>query len=319
MNDTKLIIIGSGPAGYTAALYAARAGLAPVVIAGSVTAGGALINTTEVENYPGFPEGVLGPDLMERMRLQAEQFGARMVLDDAVRADLAGPIKEIGTGGGSVYTAPAVILATGSEYRHLGLPNETRLAGHGVSYCATCDGPFFRGKPIVVVGGGDSAVGEAIFLARFGSTVTLVHRRGELRASSILIERAVADPKISFAWHSIVTDIHGDDSVTAAELTDARSGETRVIPAAGLFVAIGHNPRSELVVGQVETDPSGYIVVDQPSSRTNLDGVFACGDVVDHVYRQAITAAASGCKAALDAEDYLGSLCAEAAIAASTI
>lgn len=319
MTDTRLVIIGSGPSGYTAALYAARAGLEPVVIAGSVTAGGSLINTTDVENYPGFPEGIAGPELMERMRQQAERFGARVVFDDAVAARLLGPTKQVETGDGTVYGASAVIIATGSEYRHLGVANERRLTGHGVSYCATCDGAFFRDKPIIVVGGGDSAVGEALFLARFGSSVTIVHRRGELRASAILAERAAAEPKIDFVWHSTVVDVLGEASVDAVAVTDTRTGVTRTIPAAGVFVAIGHSPRSTLVAGQLDLDDAGYIVTAHPSSRTAVPGVFACGDVVDHTYRQAITAAASGCVAALDAEAYLSSLCTEAALAVSTV
>jgi thioredoxin reductase (NADPH) len=319
VTDGQLVIIGSGPAGYTAALYAARAGLEPVVIAGSVTAGGSLINTTEVENYPGFPDGIAGPELMDRMRHQAERFGARVVFDDAVAARLLGPTKQVETGDGTVYGASAVIVATGSEYRHLGLANERRLTGRGVSYCATCDGAFFRSKPIVVVGGGDSAIGEALFLSRFGSSVTIVHRRGELRASAILAERVAGEPKIEFAWHATVADILGETSVEGVVLTDTRTGEARTIPAAGVFVAIGHEPRSDLVAGQIETDGGGYILTAHPSSRTTAPGVFACGDVVDHTYRQAITAAASGCVAALDAEDYLSSLRAEAALAASTV
>jgi thioredoxin reductase (NADPH) len=319
VNDAQLLIVGSGPAGYTAGIYAARAGLEPVIIAGSVTAGGNLINTGDVENFPGFPDGIAGPELMDRMRVQAEQFGARVVFDDAISATLTCAIKEIGTGGGEEFTAPAVIVATGSDYRRLGLANEDRLAGRGVSYCATCDGPFFRNRPIVVVGGGDSAVGEALFLARFGTTVTVVHRRGELRASAVLVERAIAEPKIRFHWHSVVSDILGDASVSGVEVTDTRTGDVQHIDAAGVFVAIGHEPRSELVAGQLATTPDGYIEVAHPSTRTNIPGVFACGDVVDHVYRQAITAAASGCAAALDAQDYLGSLRAESALAASTM
>jgi len=303
-----VVVVGSGPAGYTAAIYAARAGLAPVVIAGSVTAGGALMNTTEVENFPGFPEGIQGPELMEAMQKQAEKFGAEVVWDDATSLDLAGPVKTIVTGGGDTYRARAVILSTGSAYRELGLPDEKRLSGRGVSWCATCDGFFFRDQDIVVVGGGDSAVEEATFLTRFGRTVTMVHRRDQLRASKIMADRAHNDPKIRFAWNSEVVGIEGADKVTGVVLRDTLTGETRQLPAGGLFVAIGHVPRTELLVGQVDLDENGYVKVVGRTTATNLTGVFACGDVVDHTYRQAITAAGSGCSAALDAQHYLAGL-----------
>ncbi|WP_263730981.1 thioredoxin-disulfide reductase [Cellulomonas sp. SG140] len=312
MSDTTdirdVVVVGSGPAGYTAAIYAARAGLAPVVIAGSVTAGGALMNTTEVENFPGFPEGIQGPELMEAMQKQAEKFGAEVVWDDATSLDLAGPVKTIVTGGGDTYRARAVILSTGSAYRELGLPDEKRLSGRGVSWCATCDGFFFRDQDIVVVGGGDSAVEEATFLTRFGRTVTMVHRRDQLRASKIMADRAQNDPKIRFAWNSEVVGIEGADKVIGVVLRDTLTGETRQLPAGGLFVAIGHVPRTELLVGQVDLDENGYIKVAGRTTATNLTGVFACGDVVDHTYRQAITAAGSGCSAALDAQHYLAGL-----------
>jgi thioredoxin reductase (NADPH) len=303
-----VVVVGSGPAGYTAAIYAARAGLAPVVIAGSVTAGGALMNTTEVENFPGFPEGIQGPELMEAMQKQAEKFGAEIVWDDATSLDLAGPVKTILTGSGDTYRARAVILSTGSAYRELGLPDEKRLSGRGVSWCATCDGFFFRDQDIVVVGGGDSAVEEATFLTRFGRTVTMVHRRDQLRASKIMADRAHNDPKIRFAWNSQVVGIEGTDKVTGVVLRDTLTGETRQLPAGGLFVAIGHVPRTELLVGQVDLDENGYVKVVGRTTATNLTGVFACGDVVDHTYRQAITAAGSGCSAALDAQHYLAGL-----------
>ena len=303
-----LVVVGSGPAGYTAAIYAARAGLAPVVVAGSVTAGGALMNTTEVENFPGFPDGIQGPELMDSMQKQAEKFGAEVLWDDAVSLDLTGDVKVVTTGGGDVYRARAVILATGSAYRELGLPDEKRLSGRGVSWCATCDGFFFRDQDILVVGGGDSAVEEATFLSRFGRTVTIVHRRDELRASKIMADRAAADPKISFAWNSQVVAIHGEDKVTGVTLQDTVTGETREVAAGGLFVAIGHVPRTELLIGQVDLDENGYIAVEGRSTRTSVTGVFACGDAVDHTYRQAITAAGSGCAAALDAQHYLSAL-----------
>ncbi len=310
-NDTAVrdvVVIGSGPSGYTAAVYAARAGLRPMVIAGSVTAGGALMNTTDVENFPGFPEGVLGPDLMAKMQEQAERFGAEVVYDDAEEVDLAADPKVIRTAEGETHLARTVILSTGSAYKELGLPSEKRLAGHGVSWCATCDGFFFRDQDILVVGGGDSAVEEATFLTRFAASVTIVHRRDELRASAIMAERAKADPKISFAWNSTVAEIHGDAKVTGVRLRDTVTGEERDVDATGVFVAIGHVPRSELVAGQVELDEAGYIKVSHPTTQTNLPGVFACGDVVDHIYRQAVTAAGTGCAAALDAERYLAAL-----------
>ncbi|MCR6492795.1 thioredoxin-disulfide reductase [Cellulomonas sp. P24] len=304
----NLIVVGSGPAGYTAAIYAARAGLAPLVVAGSVTAGGALMNTTEVENFPGFPEGIQGPELMENMQKQAERFGAEVIWDDATSLSLTGAVKTVVTGGGDTYTADAVILATGSAYRELGIDDEKRLSGRGVSWCATCDGFFFRDQEILVVGGGDSAVEEATFLTRFASKVTIVHRRDQLRASKIMADRAFNDPKISFAWNSEIVAIQGDQKVTGVTLRDTQTGAERDVPATGVFVAIGHVPRTELLVGQVDLDPEGYILVDGRSTRTNLPGVVACGDAVDHTYRQAITAAGSGCAAALDAQHYLADL-----------
>jgi thioredoxin reductase (NADPH) len=304
----NVIIIGSGPAGYTAGVYTARAGLKPLLFEGSVTAGGALMNTTEVENFPGFPDGVMGPDLMDGLRKQAERFGAELVTDDVIEVDLSGPIKRVVDGNDEVHLARTVIIATGSGYRELGLADEKRLSGHGVSWCATCDGFFFREKRIVVVGGGDTAMEEATFLTRFGDTVTIVHRRGELRASKIMQERATSNPKISFAWNSEVSGILGEDKVTGVKLRDTRTGEEREVDADGLFIAIGHDPRSELFKGQIELDDEGYVKVDAPSTRTNLEGVFACGDVVDHTYRQAITAAGTGCAAALDAERFLAAL-----------
>ena len=304
----ELIIVGSGPAGYTAALYAARAGFAPLVIAGSVTAGGALMNTTDVENFPGFPDGVLGPELMEAMAKQAEKFGATILWDDATELDLTGEVKTVRTGNDETFRAYAVVLATGSAYRELGLDDEKRLGGRGVSWCATCDGFFFRNQEILVVGGGDSAVEEATFLTRLASKVTLVHRRGELRASKLMADRARNDPKIEFAWNSQVTAIHGENRVTGATLRDTVTGAEREIPVTGVFVAIGHTPHTELVVGQVDLAPDGYIEVRGRTTLTNIAGVFACGDAVDRTYRQAITAAGSGCSAALDAQRYLGDL-----------
>ena len=301
----NVIIIGSGPAGYTAGVYAARAQLAPLLFEGSVTAGGALMNTTEVENFPGFTEGIMGPALMENMRAQAVRFGAEIITDDIVSVDLAGPIKTVIDGSGNTHQARAVILAMGSGYRELGLENEKRLSGRGVSWCATCDGFFFRDQDIAVVGGGDSALEEATFLTRFAKTVTLVHRRGELRGSKIMQERALTNEKMRFAWNSQVVDVLGDQKVSALVLEDTETGERRELPATGLFIAIGHDPRSELVKGQINVDAEGYVLVKERTSLTNLEGVFACGDLVDHSYRQAITAAGSGCAAALDAERFL--------------
>lgn len=301
----NLIIIGSGPAGYTAAVYAARANLHPLMFEGSVTAGGALMNTTDVENFPGFTDGIMGPDLMLNMRAQADRFGAEIVTDDVTAVELEGEIKVVTDGEGRQHRAHAVILAMGSAYRELGLPDEKRLSGHGVSWCATCDGFFFRDQDIVVVGGGDSAVEEATFLTKFARSVTIVHRRDELRASKIMADRAHANDKIRFAWNSEVVAIHGEDKVTGLTLNDTITGETREIEATGLFVAIGHDPRNELVKGVVALDDEGYVLVEGRSTRTNIDGVFASGDLVDHTYRQAITAAGSGCAAALDAERWL--------------
>ncbi|MDO8307570.1 MAG: thioredoxin-disulfide reductase [Actinomycetota bacterium] len=306
MSDVRnVIIVGSGPAGYTAAVYAARAQLAPLVFEGSVTAGGALMNTTEVENFPGFTDGIVGPALMEAMRAQAARFGAELVTDDITSMDLSGPVKTVVDGSGTTHRARSVILAMGSAYRELGLENEKRLSGHGVSWCATCDGFFFRDQDIAVVGGGDSAIEEATFLTRFAKSVTLVHRRDALRASKIMVERAFANPKIAYAWNSEVADIAGDAKVSAITLRDTATGDLRELPVTGLFVAIGHDPRSELVKGQVELDDEGYVQVAGRSTATSLPGIFACGDLVDHTYRQAITAAGSGCAAALDAERYL--------------
>ena len=299
-----VIIIGSGPAGYTAALYAARAQLKPLVFEGSVTAGGALMNTTDVENFPGFPDGILGPDLMDAMRKQAERFGAQLVAEDVTEVDLKADPKRVIVEG-ETYLARAVIIATGSGYRELGVPGEKRLGGHGVSWCATCDGFFFRDQDIAVVGGGDSAMEEATFLTRFGRTVTVVHRRDELRASKIMQDRALTNPKIKFRWNSEVTEILGDKKITGLRLRDTVSGEESTLEVGGLFIAIGHDPRSELFTGQLATDDEGYLLVEQPSTRTAIPGVFACGDVVDHTYRQAVTAAGTGCAAALDAERFL--------------
>jgi thioredoxin reductase (NADPH) len=300
-----VIIIGSGPSGYTAAIYTARAQLTPLVLEGAVTAGGALMNTTEVENFPGFKDGIMGPALMEEMRAQAVRFGAEIITDDAVEVRLDGDVKYVRDGSGREYHARSVILAMGSGYRELNLPNEKRLSGHGVSWCATCDGFFFRDQDIAVVGGGDSAVEEATFLTRFAKSVTLIHRRDELRASKIMAERAMNDPKITFAWNSEVVDVLGDAKVSGVVLKDTITGETRELAVTGLFIAIGHDPRSELVKGQVDLDDEGYVVVQAPSTRTNVEGVFAAGDLVDHTYRQAITAAGTGCASALDAERFL--------------
>jgi thioredoxin reductase (NADPH) len=300
-----LVIIGSGPAGYTAAIYAARAQLSPILLEGSVTAGGALMNTTEVENFPGFQKGIMGPALMEEMRAQAEKFGTRFITDDAVKVDLKGDVKTIQDGSGNTYQAKAVILATGSGYKKIGLPKEETLSGRGVSYCATCDGFFFKEQTIAVVGGGDSALEEATFLTRFASKVYLIHRRNELRASRIMQQRAQNDPKIEFIWNSQVIDILGEDKVSGVKIKDTVTGEEKNLSLTGLFVAIGHEPRSELLKGQINLDENGYVQTTPASTKTNIDGVFACGDLVDHVYRQAITAAGTGCQAALDAERFL--------------
>ena len=302
-----VVIVGSGPAGYTAAIYAARAQLNPVILAGSVTAGGALMNTTEVENYPGFVEGIMGPELMNQMQEQAERFGAEIRYEDVTALELEGDVKRITTSDG-VYEARTVIISTGSEYRHLGIDGEERLSGHGVSYCATCDGFFFKDQDIVVVGGGDSAMEEATFLTRFARSVTVVHRRDELRASAVMAKRAQEDPKISFAWNSRVVELDGEDSLTGVTLEDTVTGDRRRLEATGLFVAIGQVPRSELVADVLELDEAGYIKVEAPSQRTRIPGVFACGDVADPTYQQAITAAGSGCRAALDAQHYLTTL-----------
>jgi thioredoxin reductase (NADPH) len=299
-----IIIIGSGPAGYTAALYAGRARLNPLVFEGSVTSGGALMNTTDVENFPGFPDGILGPDLMDQLRKQAERFGAELVADDVTEVDLAASPKVIKVGE-DTYLARTVIIASGSAYRELGVPHEKRLSGHGVSWCATCDGFFFRELDIAVIGGGDSAMEEATFLTRFAKSVTIVHRRDTLRASKIMQDRATSNPKIKFVWDSEVVEVLGEDTVTGLLLRNLKTGEESTLPVRGLFIAIGHDPRSELFTGQLETDEDGYLIVDSPSTRTAIDGVFAAGDVVDRTYKQAITAAGSGCAAALDAERWL--------------
>lgn len=319
MTDIRnVIIIGSGPAGYTAALYAARAQLKPLLFEGSVTAGGALMQTTDVENFPGFPDGILGPELMDSLRKQAERFGAELVADDVTEVDLAADPKVVKTHT-DTYLARSVIIATGSKYRELGAPGEKQLSGHGVSWCATCDGFFFRGKDIAVVGGGDSALEEATFLTRFANSVTLIHRRDTLRASKIMQERAFANPKIKFLWNSEVAEVLGGEGwgpggarppaekVTGLRIRSTKDGTESELAVSGVFVAIGHDPRSELFTGQLETDQDGYLLVDQPSTRTAIEGVFACGDVVDRHYRQAVTAAGTGCAAALDAERWLAS------------
>jgi thioredoxin reductase (NADPH) len=301
--------VGSGPAGYTAAVYAARANLKPLVIEG-VTSGGALMTTTEVENFPGFPDGILGPELMDSMRKQAERFGAEFVTDDASRVELDGPVKTVWIGE-SAYRARAVILATGSAWRPLNVPGEMRLLGRGVSSCATCDGFFFRGQHILVVGGGDSAMEEATFLTKFADSVTIVHRRDEFRASKIMAERALTNPKIKVRWNAVVTEIlDGGGKVGGVRLRDTVTGEESVLDVTGVFVAIGHDPRSELFQGQVQLDEDGYVLVEPPGTKTAVDGVFAAGDLVDHTYRQAITAAGTGCAAALDAERYLATVAA---------
>jgi thioredoxin reductase (NADPH) len=300
-----VVIVGSGPAGYTAAIYAARAQLSPVLYEGSVTAGGALMNTTDVENFPGFPEGVMGPDLMDSLRKQAERFGSKLITDDIVSMELAGDIKVLVDGSGNTLKAKSVILATGSAYKEIGLTNEKRLSGRGVSWCATCDGFFFREKVIAVVGGGDSAMEEANFLTRFASKVFVIHRRDSLRASKIMVERAQANPKVEFIWNTEVIDVLGEEKVSGLKLRNLVTGEESDKDFDGLFVAIGHLPRSELLVNQIDLDGEGYVKVEGRSTRTNQKGVFACGDLVDHTYRQAITAAGSGCQAALDAERFL--------------
>jgi thioredoxin reductase (NADPH) len=306
MSDVaNLVIVGSGPSGYTAAIYAARAQLDPIIYEGSVTAGGALMNTTEVENFPGFIDGIMGPDLMDAMRKQAKRFGANLITDDIVEMDLTGPVKVLKDGSGNTVKAKAVILATGSAYREIGLVNEKRLSGHGVSWCATCDGFFFRDQTIAVVGGGDSAVEEATFLTKFASKVVLIHRRDTLRASKIMVERALSNPKIEMLWNTEVVDVLGADKVEALSLKNTITGEITKRDFTGLFVAIGHDPRNELIKGQITLDDAGYVIVEAGSTKTNLDGVFACGDLVDHTYRQAITAAGTGCEAALDAEKFL--------------
>jgi thioredoxin reductase (NADPH) len=299
-----VIIIGSGPAGYTAALYAARGKLNPLLFEGSVTSGGALMNTTEVENFPGFPDGILGPELMDSIRKQAERFGAELVPDDVTEVDLRANPKVVKVGE-DVHLARTVIIATGSRYRELGVPGEKRLAGHGVSWCATCDGFFFRDGEIAVIGGGDSAIEEATFLTRFAKTVTVVHRRDKLRASKIMQHRALSNPKVKFAWNSEVAEVLGDDRVSGLRLRDIQTGGERTLPVTGMFVAIGHDPRSELFTDQLSVDPEGYLLVEPATTRTAIDGVFAAGDVVDHTYRQAVTAAGTGCAAALDAERWL--------------
>ena len=301
----SLVIVGSGPAGYTAAIYASRAQLNPIVYEGAITAGGALMNTTEVENFPGFTDGIMGPKLMEDMRAQAKRFGAQLITDDIVEMDLGGEVKTLKDGSGNVVKAKSVILAMGSAYKEIGLENEKRLSGRGVSWCATCDGFFYRDQVIAVVGGGDSAMEEANFLTKFASKVYLIHRRDTLRASKIMAERAQNNPKIEFLFNTEVAEINGKDKVESLQLRNTKTGELSTREITGLFVAIGHSPRSELLAGQVSLDGEGYVQVEGRSTRTNLKGVFACGDLVDHTYRQAITAAGSGCQAALDAERFL--------------
>lgn len=307
----QVIIIGSGPAGYTAGIYAARANFKPLIIASSVEAGGELMNTTEVENFPGFPEGIMGPELMQKMQEQAEKFGAEVLLDDVTGVELAGDVKKVTTGGGQTFEALTVIVATGSAYRKLGLPDEDRLSGHGVSWCATCDGFFFRQKTVAIVGGGDSAMEEANFLTRFADKVYVIHRKDTLRASKIMQDRAQANEKIEFLWNSAVSSINGADALTSVTLTDTVTGDTRDLPLDGLFIAIGNDPRTHLVHGQLELTTEGTIQVKGRSSKTSIPGVFAAGDVIDPTYRQAITAAASGTVAALDAEHFLQALPAE--------
>lgn len=301
----QMIIIGSGPAGYTAAIYAARAGLEPVMFASSVSPGGELMNTTDVENFPGFPEGILGPDLMQKMQEQAEKFGMKLVFDDVIKVDLAGDVKLVTTSDGTVHEAETVVLSTGSAYRKIGLDNEEALTGHGISSCATCDGFFFRDREIAVVGGGDSAMEEALFLTRFASKVTIIHRRDEFRASKIMADRALEHEKIEVRWNSEVAEIHGEGQLTGITIRDTLTGDTSPLDIQGLFVAIGNDPRVSLIEGQLDLTEEGTIAVDGRSSKTSLPGVFAAGDVIDPTYRQAVTAAASGTVAALDAEQYL--------------
>ena len=302
----NVIIIGSGPAGYTAAVYAARARLEPLMFEGSVTAGGALMQTTDVENFPGFPDGILGPELMDSLRKQAERFGAELLADDVVSVDLTASPKVVRTVD-ETYLAKSVIVATGSRYRELDIPGEKELAGHGVSWCATCDGFFFREQDIAVVGGGDSAMEEATFLTRFARSVTVIHRRDSLRASKIMQDRAFDNPKIKFLWDSEIVDAVGDKKLTGLRIRNLKTGQEDVLNVSGVFVAIGHDPRSELFTGQLDVNPEGYLQVQHPTTQTNIDGVFACGDVVDHIYRQAVTAAGTGCAAAIDAERWLAS------------
>ena len=302
-----VVIVGSGPAGWTAAIYTARAGFEPTVVAGALEAGGALMNTTEVENFPGWPDGIMGPDLMDKFQAQAQKFGASVEYEDATELRLEGDVKTVVTDS-STYKAKAVILALCSAYKKLGLEGERLYSGKGVSYCATCDGFFFKDKEIAVVGGGDSALTEALFLTRFGSKVHLIHRRDQFRASKVLADRVAADPKIEIHWNKTVSELSGGETLESATLADTVTGETSVLPVAGLFVAIGHDPRTALVRDEVALDGAGYILVDEPSTRTNVPGVFAAGDAVDHTYRQAITAAGSGARAALDAQAYLENL-----------
>ncbi|WNI30579.1 thioredoxin-disulfide reductase [Streptomyces sp. ITFR-6] len=320
MSDVRnVIIIGSGPAGYTAALYTARASLKPLVFEGAVTAGGALMNTTDVENFPGFQDGIMGPELMDNMRAQAERFGAELVPDDVVSVDLTGDIKTVTDTAGTVHRAKSIIVTTGSQHRKLGLPNEDALSGRGVSWCATCDGFFFKDQDIAVVGGGDTAMEEATFLSRFAKSVTIVHRRDSLRASKAMQDRAFADPKIKFAWDSEVAGVHGEQKLSGLTLRNTKTGVTSELPVTGLFIAVGHDPRTELFKGQLDLDDEGYLKVQAPSTRTNLTGVFGAGDVVDHTYRQAITAAGTGCSAALDAERFLAALADDENAAAATV
>ena len=303
----EVIIIGSGPAGYTAAIYCARAGMKPLLIASSVEAGGELMKTTEVENFPGFPDGLQGPELMANLQAQAERFGTEVLLDDVIEVELSGEIKIVKTGGGETFEAKTVILSTGAAYRELGLPREKEFSGHGVSWCATCDGFFFRERTIAVVGGGDSAMEEATFLTRFAAKVYLIHRRDSFKASKIMIERALNNPKIEVIYNSEVTELQGETKLTGVALRNTVDGSTSNLELDGLFIAIGNDPRVWLVENQVELTPEKFIKVDGRSSRTNIPGVFAAGDVIDPTYRQAITAAGSGCVAALDAEHYLQS------------